>query len=220
MLRLPEWADWLAAKYRCLWIHGIPGAGKTVLASYLVDTVTSHCRNELGPKCDALYYYCYFGHNQDESAPLLRWLITQLCRRAEAVPAETYATFKQRCEPSLPKLLDALATILDGFQAIYVIVDAVDESKPREDLLKTLRDLGTDPRFSKIQLLVTSREYIDIERVLEQISKPVSMSNPSIELDIQHYIRSKLRANPKFKRWNPQLRDEVDATLSTRAKGM
>ncbi|KAK4163273.1 hypothetical protein QBC43DRAFT_319816 [Cladorrhinum sp. PSN259] len=220
MLRLPEWADWLARKYRCLWIHGIPGAGKTVLASYLVDTVESHCRDELGPKCAALYYYCYFGHNQDESAPLLRWLITQLCRRAEAIPAETYATFKQRCEPSLPKLLDALAAILDGFQAVYVIVDAVDESKPRDDLLKTVRDLSTDPRFSKIQLLVTSREYIDIERVLEEISKPVSMSNPSIELDIRRYVRSNLQNNPKFKRWHSQLRGEVEATLCTRAKGM
>ncbi|KAH6880034.1 hypothetical protein B0T10DRAFT_519626 [Thelonectria olida] len=220
MLRLPEWADWLAATYRCLWIHGIPGAGKTVLASYLVDTVASHCHDELGPKCAALYYYCYFGHNQDESAPLLRWLVTQLCRRAEAVPAETYAIFKQRCEPSLPKLLNALATILDGFQTIYVIVDAVDESKPRDDLLKTLRDLGTDPRFSKIQLLVTSREYLDIERVFEEISKPVSMSNSFIELDILLYVRSSLRNNPKFKRWNSQLRGEVETILSTRAKGM
>lgn len=220
MLRLPEWADWLAAKSRCLWIHGIPGAVKTVLASYLIDTVASHCHNELGPKCAALYYYCYFGHNQDESAPLLRWLVTQVCRQAEAVPAETYAIFKQRCEPSLPKLLNALATILDGFETIYVIVDAIDESKPRGDLLKTLRDLGTDPRFSKIQLLVTSREYLDIERVLEEISKPVSMSNSFIEQDILLYVRSNLQKNPKFKRWNSQLRGEVETTLSTRAKGM
>src|SRR4051812_39802977 len=92
---------------------------------------------------------------------------------------------QQRRDPRLPKLLDALATILDEFETIYVIVDAVDESKPRDDLLKTLRDLVTDPRFGKIQLLVTSREYLDIESVMEEISKPVSMSNPSIERDIR-----------------------------------
>lgn len=220
MLRLPEWADWVAAKYRCLWIHGIPGAGKTVLASYLVDTVASHCQDKLGSKCATLYYYCYFGHNQDESAPLLRWIVTQLCRQAEAVPAEAYAVFKQRCEPSLPKLLDALATILDGFQTVFVIVDALDESKPRGDLLKTLRDLATDPRFSKIQLLVTSREYVDIERALDEISKRVSMSNSFIERDILLYVRSNLQKNTKFRRWSSQLLDEVEAILSTRAKGM
>jgi hypothetical protein len=186
----------------------------------LVDTVESHCDNELGPKCAALYYYCYFGHNQDESTPLLRWLVTQLCRKGKSVPAEIYAIFEQRREPSLPKILDALATVLDEFETIFVIVDAVDESKPRDDLLKSLRDLVTDPRFGKIQLLVTSREYLDIERVMEEISKPVSMSNPSIEQDIRLFVRASIQHNPRFERWNPQLRGEVEATLSSRAKGM
>jgi hypothetical protein len=220
MMRVPEWADWLAGKLRCLWIHGIPGAGKTVLASYLIDTVVSHCKDEFGPRSAALYYYCYFGNNQDECAPLLRWLVTQLCRRVRAVPADIYARFRQRHEPSLVELLKALATLLNEFERVYVIVDAVDESKPRDDLLKTIRDLVTDPRFSKIQLLVTSRRYLDIETVLEEISKPVSLSNDFIDHDIDLFVRSSLQKDPKFQRWSSELRDEVGTTLTNRAKGM
>lgn len=217
---MPEWTDWLAAKYRCLWVHGIPGAGKTVLASYLVREVQNHCPDDGGRAC--AYYYCYFVHNQDEAAPLLRWLVDQLCRRTEAIPACAYKLFEQGCEPSIPDLLTALSASLDSplLETFYVIVDAADESKPREQLLKVLRDLATDSRFSKLQLLVTSREYIDIERVLEGISTPISMNNTFVAEDIHHFIRSTLEKDTRFKRWPRELIDEAETTLCARAKGM
>ena len=212
--RTPAWTDWLEARARCLWIHGIPGAGKTVLLSHLIKELKKIHGS-------VIYYYCYFGHNQDEAAPFLRWLITQLCRQANSVPAELYVLFGEGCELSLPELLKILSICLDYFdKRIYVAVDAVDESKPRDNLLKVLRDLVTDHRFHKIQLLATSREYIDIEKVLDSISCQLAMSNPFIAADIRRYVASTLRKNDKFKRWPEQLLVETEEALATRAKGM
>ena len=152
MLRSPEWRDWLNAKRRCLWIHGIPGAGKTVLASHLIETINEHCEQTPQRTCISVYYYCYFGHNQNEVAPFLRWLITQLCRQhnEDLIPNQVYSLFKRGVEPSLPELLNAVQASITNLETVYVVIDAVDESQDRGDLLKVLRDLATDPRFRKI----------------------------------------------------------------------
>ena len=220
MLRSMEWTNWLAAMHRCLWIHGIPGAGKTILASWLIEEIKKHCDQLPRGNSTYAYYYCYFGHNQDESIPLLRWVIGQLSRQAESVPYRIYELYKRGGEPSLVELLESLEAVLQDFDSAYIVIDAVDESSPRSDLLKIIRDLATDSRFSKVQVLVTSREYVDIERVMECISVSVSMSNELVEEDIRSFVRSSLRSNFKFQRWPTNLLTEVEDAVSTKAKGM
>jgi hypothetical protein len=220
MLRSEEWTNWLTATHRCLWIHGIPGAGKTILASWLIEKVKEHCHQQPKGKIAHIYYYCYFGRNQDEAMPFLRWIISKLSRQAEVVSHQAYELYKRGGEPSLVELLESLETALQNFDNAYVVIDAVDESSPRSDILKIIRDLATDSRFSKVQVLVTSREYVDIERAMESISVFVSMSNPLVKEDIRSHVRSALRSNLKFRRWPSDLLTEVEDAVSTEAKGM
>ena len=221
MLRAPEWNDWIECKNRSLWIHGIPGAGKTVLASYLIEEINSHCKAWSEKRCTHIYYYCHFGHNQDEAAPFLRWVINRLCRTTNAVPSRVYNMFKHGGTPNLVDLMDALDIMLSAsFDTVYIVVDAIDESMPRADLLKVLRDLATDARFEKIQLLTTSREYLDIERVMEEVSVGVSMHNSLVDEDIRIYVQSQLHTLPNFKRWPPNLLAEAEQALMLKAKGM
>jgi hypothetical protein len=221
MLRSPEWNNWIECKNRCLWIHGIPGAGKTVLASYLIEEIKRHCKALLEKKCTHIYYYCYFGHNQDEAAPFLRWVINRLCRESDAMPSRVYDMFKHGGTPSLVDFMDALELMLSAsFDTVYITIDAIDESMPRADLLKLLRDLATDARFKKIQLLTTSRQYLDIERVMEEVSVEVSMSNSLVDEDIRTYVQSQLHTLPKFKRWSPNLLVQAEQALISKAKGM
>ncbi|KAF5575513.1 uncharacterized protein FSUBG_13903 [Fusarium subglutinans] len=222
MLRSQHWADWLASNTRCLWIHGIPGSGKTILASWLIENVLSHCERvstKNAPRM-SVYYYCYFGHHQDEAAPFLRWVITQLSRHADVVSTLVHNLFRRGGEPSIPELLDALEQILQVFSCAYIVIDAVDESDHRDQSLEVFHTLVTDLRFSNLQLLVTSREYIDIERVMEKVSVSVPMANELVEQDIRLHVQSVLRSNPKFRRWPDDLLIEVEDAVSTKAKGM
>ncbi|KAK7591843.1 hypothetical protein V3481_006481 [Fusarium oxysporum f. sp. vasinfectum] len=222
MLRSPYWTDWLASGVRYLWVHGIPGSGKTILASWLIENVQDHCKRvstENSP-CASAYYYCYFGHHQDETAPFLRWVITQLSRQAEVVSTLMHGLFKRGAEPSIPELLDTLEQTLQVFSCVYIVIDAVDESNPRDELLEVIHTLVTDQRFSNLQILVTSREYIDIERVMEKVSVSVPMSNELVEHDIRIHVRSTLRSNIKFQCWPDDLLIEVEDAVSTQAKGM
>ncbi|KAH7217616.1 hypothetical protein BKA60DRAFT_609404 [Fusarium oxysporum] len=181
MLRSPYWTDWLASSVRCLWVHGIPGSGKAILA---------------------------------------RGCQQRLSRRAEVVSTLRHDLFRRGGEPSIPELLDALEQILQVFSCVYIVIDAVDESNPRDELLEVIHTLVTDPKLPNIKILVSSREYIDIERVMEKISVSVPMSNKLVEQDIRLHVRSTLRSNIKFQCWPNDLLIDVENAVSTQAKGM
>lgn len=188
--------------------------------SYLIEQIKNHCKQSQRKDVACVYYYCYFGHEPNEAVAFLRWLVSQLCRKADLVPEYVYEVYKGGCQPSIMELLKATETILNVFEVVYVAVDAIDECVPREDLLKIFRDLLTDPRFQKLQLLTSSRDYIDIEKVMEGLSESVSMDNFFVTEDIRLYIRSALQSNPSFSRWPPDLLGEVEYKVSTGAKGM
>jgi hypothetical protein len=42
ILRSTEWTDWISGEYRLLWIYGITGAGRSVVASYLNDELKKY----------------------------------------------------------------------------------------------------------------------------------------------------------------------------------
>src|SRR6185437_8727424 len=86
LLESAEWTNWLlydADSNKFLWIHGIPGAGKTILASFIIEQLKQHCNDatEVGYS----YYYCHNFNNQDEAGPFLKWIVGQLCRQAQWV---------------------------------------------------------------------------------------------------------------------------------------
>jgi hypothetical protein len=218
ILRSPEWNQWLTGDTRCLWMHGIPGAGKTILTSFIVEQVKLHCKNR--QQSGHSYYYCYFGHNQDEASPFLRWTIAQLCRQANCVSEFVHQLYKQGGQPSLTELMLALEITLQGFDIAYITIDALDESKPREDLLRVIRDLATDSRFSKIHCIVTSRTYIDIEQSLEPISHSMAMSNALVDEDIRKHVHSALHSETRFQRWPADILTEVEDALVRGSKGM
>ncbi|KAK0741626.1 hypothetical protein B0T21DRAFT_116973 [Apiosordaria backusii] len=116
----PGTGEWQQSP-RCLWLSGIPGAGKTVLASYLIQTLATHCEDPVNKQHTMAYYYCYHGHSQDESIPLLRWIPGQLCRRTENVPDLAQKIFQRGLEPGLVDLLNCLASVLQD-EALQVSV--------------------------------------------------------------------------------------------------
>lgn len=218
--RTPQWQNWMSSKDRCLWVHGIPGAGKTVLTSYVIRKVIRTVEESGDPRSAYAYYYCHHAHNQDEAAAFLRWIVSQLCRSAQIVPEALYESHRLRLQPSLEELLRHLGLVLERFSRVFIVVDALDESQSRETLIRVIRDILSDPQFLKVQLFVTSREYIDIERAMESISTPISMSNQFVEEDIRTFVAARLKSSSIFQRWPEDFRTEVEEALSAGAKGM
>ncbi|XDG01159.1 hypothetical protein ABKA04_000774 [Annulohypoxylon sp. FPYF3050] len=165
-----NWRQWLdggsfthSEHERFIWIFGIPGAGKTVLCSFLIDAVGTYCQ-----ATGYSFYYCHHERNHDETIHFLRWIICDLSRQiGRFIPPELEELSKED-KFSIAGLMSCFLAISRQYmqlgRRIYLIVDAVDESrKPRERFLDILIKIGSDPDFRHVSLLMTSREETDIK---------------------------------------------------------
>ncbi|KAF4339648.1 ankyrin repeat [Fusarium beomiforme] len=114
---------------------------------------------------------------------------------------------------------DILETVLTRLEVLYVVIDAVDESTARENLLAMIETLALDQRFQNLRILATSRQYFDIEQSFSKISTSISMSNPMVDADIRKFVYSRLRSSHRLKRWNARF-EEIENVLSAMAQGM
>ncbi|KAJ4296444.1 hypothetical protein N0V90_006489 [Kalmusia sp. IMI 367209] len=123
--------------------------------------------------------------------------------------------------PTFQALKEALQELLVHFDTLYIVVDAVDESSPRGNLLEFLQEIILKPEYGKIQLLITSRRYADIEGALRFLSEPsLPMSNSIVDADIRTYIESSMGRNKKFMAWSANFRNEITTSLAQGAQGM
>lgn len=208
-----HWGRWMQGQ-AFIWITGMPGTGKSVLASYLIEQAGMALSRK-----GVAYYYCYWERNHDESIPLLRHIVKQLIGHTDHVPSRIYERHRSVEALDTEDLLDCVAELSHRFQSgIRVIVDAVDESKPRSNLIDILFELGTNPRFHMLSLLVTSRPEPDIEARMENQEKivQVSMANSGVQADIQRLVRSELSQMP----WPKPFIQEIEQCLVGGARGM
>ncbi|KAK4207821.1 hypothetical protein QBC37DRAFT_454389, partial [Rhypophila decipiens] len=223
MLRLPEWENWLSGKHpdRSLWIHGPPGTGKTVLASFLIEQIQHHCdHSPSGSRMGCAYYYCHYSHDQDECGPFLSWTLSQAGRQTRYLPGRLKRMYDRGCEPSIPELESALELVLEQLDVLYVVVDAIDESNPRSELVNLIATLVLDTRFRKIRILTTSRPYFEIERVFGAIfGSVVSMSNAAVKTDIRKMVNSRLASSYRLRRWRDE-HQRIEDLLVAKSDGM
>ncbi|KAG9498599.1 hypothetical protein J7337_009407 [Fusarium musae] len=187
-----------------MWIYGLPGAGKTVLASYVIKELEKLCEPANG---------------SDETVPFLSWVIGQVCRQINWIPPELKRLHDRGCEPTSADLEQVLEITLQKLDSLYIVIDAVDESTPREELLSLIETMTVDERFEKIRILATSRQYFDIEQSLGEISETISMSNTMVDADIRRFVHARLRSSHRLKRWHDRF-DEIEDILAAMAQGM
>ncbi|KAK8034787.1 hypothetical protein PG993_009782 [Apiospora rasikravindrae] len=171
------WQDWLQGGSesccRFLFIHGIAGSGKTILASALIDELLHNLGKRTVEERQAhvkgfSYYYCSHEHNVDEKRPFLRWIIYDLCRQLGDYVPESLADIADASEIPDEVLLKCFLAISKQFkERVYLVVDAVDECRsPRAGFLEVLTTIGASQSYKHVSLLVTGRLEPDINRAI------------------------------------------------------
>jgi len=185
LLELTSYQDWLSeSSPSVLWLHGMPGCGKSKLVSLVVEEVQANDR--------VAYFYCMRNPAEPERAEsekILASLVRQLaCRSAT--------------QPILPPVLHKYESAVDGFgefedqiwtveestqvlielsniyPSVTFVIDALDEVNPtgRPEILNALDEVMVKSD-NLVKVFISSRDNIDIWLRLE--------SSPNIYIDLE-----------------------------------
>ncbi|KAL8710758.1 MAG: hypothetical protein Q9220_004776 [cf. Caloplaca sp. 1 TL-2023] len=201
--RKPAFTDWkTSSSSSTLWIHGIPGSGKSKLISTVIQDLISNKARKMATSAIA-YFYCSRDAAETTRADpdeIMRAILKQLCcfdasQPIHAVVAREYEKRKRDAdedglEPlklSLSDCKDLIIEIAEQLPMILVI-DALDECDPlkRHGLLQALRDIVRDSA-SLIKIMVSSRDDSDIVCRLANVPN-VYINSENNDDDINRFI--------------------------------
>jgi hypothetical protein len=120
----------------------------------------------------------------------------------------------------MESLMTSLKFILEGFQHVYVILDALDECGDRGQLLSLVEEI-TEWKHATLHILVTSRKERDIEDCLiPWVSAQINLHSALVDADIQTHVHERLRNDSKLKKWPKKVHVQIEAALMEGAQGM
>ena len=155
---------------------------------------------------------------------LIRSIIAQFAAPYGGIPA-TLAKLYQSChdgrsQPSVESLQYILFTILEAFNDVYIVLDALDECAERKELLKWIKDMMSW-RKGKLHLSGTSRPVEDIAKYLRSLDPDhVRMMENLITYDIEKFIDSMLHQDNAFEHWDSEVKATIKNQLLENAGGM
>jgi hypothetical protein len=187
--------------------------------------VAHHC--ETSPS-SALAYFFFDGRdgqkNLQQVDSLIRSLIRQFSATYGGVPTVLTKLYHSCHDggspPSVESLHATLLLILDAFDEVFIILDALDECAEGKDLIKWIKDM-TSWRKGKLHLLGTSRPVEDIAKYLRSLDPDhVRMMEDLITYDIEKYIDSTLHQDDAFEHWDGEVKATIKEKLLENAGGM
>ncbi|RSL46418.1 hypothetical protein CEP53_010331 [Fusarium sp. AF-6] len=170
-----------------LWIRGVPGSGKSVIAATLAHRLSQE---------DVPVLYFFFRQIIDANhrpINLLRDWLDQILLYSpplQAILKEYIDTDRSLDSVSMDELWRHLRMALASIPLTYCVVDALDEMDQYNDgFVRSLADLG-HWRPSSVKVLMTSRPVVSVETPMRGIGYiDIRMEEDLIDIDIAAYVR-------------------------------
>ena len=213
-LNSTEFQNWVAGPARMFWCPGIPGAGKTVLASLAVDHLQTSFKNE---NVAVLCVFCsYTNQGHQTSVDLVASLLKQVLRTTGVTDEIRRLCQDYQTRPGLDKLSSLLQSVITLLK-VFIVIDGLDEcpQTTRDTFVGEIQKLG-----SSAHLLITSRHSISIA---PNFPDAMHLELHASDTDLEAYIRSKTQQDRHLARYveqDPSLQEEVVATIISKARGM
>jgi hypothetical protein len=194
-----------------------------ICSSTIIQDIMLSCKPD--PAVAVAYFYFDFNDTEKQQHEnLIRSLIVQLSVQSIKSPEALNALFAHSQDGQQQPTTDALALtlqhVLGDFHQAFIILDALDECKEREELLKLIENV-VNWKLEKLHILATSRRERDIEETLEPlVTGQVCIQSALANADIHIHLRERLQNDPKLRKWPTNVQIEIEKTLMDGAHGM
>lgn len=222
LLESESFKNWLNGEKQFLWIHGIPGSGKTVLCSTLINHVQRN--QETDVRGLAYFYFDFKDSDKQVLDRFLRSIVAQLSRQLSSFPTvlqDFYRQYEAQNE-HLPdtELTKVLTSILSQFQSSTIVIDALDECREQREVMEKLALLIGESCINT-RILVTSRKERDIELGLKtMITDQVALQGSVVKNDINLHVRRCLSQDPVLSLRPDSVKEKIESALVDGARGM
>ncbi|KAI9764645.1 MAG: hypothetical protein M1840_008142 [Geoglossum simile] len=231
----PEYLQWRKVKTsKLLWLHGIPGSGKSILVSMVLDALKE---NPLNKQTEPVaYFYCARNSTEPhrgDPETIIRSLLRQLSCPKPTSPIRRPVLDKYReldeqdfeaRELSMTESVELLLALL-AERSATIVIDGLDECVPdqRFKLFGAIEDI-LQRSGKPVKILVSSRDHKDI---YSRLNKPTNLIIDSakgtadmdkfIKLEVDRAVEDKALLNGEV---SNDLQDKLIGSLKENAQGM
>lgn len=215
-----EFQAWLDADKQTLFCPGIPGAGKTILTSIVIEDL--HTRFQIDSSISIAYLYCNFKRSHEQKLDdLLLSLLKQLAQGRLLIPDIVRSLYDQhKCQqkrPSTDEISKALHSVISSFSKVFIIIDALDEcqvnDRCRPRLLSEIFNLQAK---CGANLFATSRF---IPEITDQFKSGAWLEIRASDDDLRRYLDAYM-ARPKCVSKSPDLQEKIKDLIVKTVDGM
>ncbi|EWC43477.1 hypothetical protein DRE_07556 [Drechslerella stenobrocha 248] len=219
-----EYKDWLAIPKSALWFDGIPGAGKSVLTSAIIEDL------ELLEDSKTALAYFYIEYSSEESQKFHTMAGTLLRQLVETNPEsfsilESYKASGDFSDTTVEEVLEMVIKLSNFYSTTMLVIDGLDEcdrTRDRRDILRFISTLGS--AAGSVKIIATSRTIIDIVNSLAGFSNvSIAATSTDVKLYVAGELESRQRSEVEFygiRLQDPSLKEEIIDTLVNKAHGM
>lgn len=221
LLGSEEFQQWVKTSGRTLFCPGIPGAGKTIITSIVVNDLIR--RFAADSSTGIAYIYCNFRWKDEQKIDdLLLSLLKQLAQGQSSL-AESVKDLHNRHEGKRTQALRdeisrTLRSVAIMYSRVFIIVDALDECQVSDGCrigflseIFQLRDkIGAN-------IFVTSRDNWEIKKLFRE---SISLEIRASDEDLQLYLSDRLSKTQCLVGCRPEQLDEIKAAIIKAVRGM
>lgn len=221
LLESPPFGDWLSVKRKTLFCPGLPGAGKTVMSSIVIDAVRQFCGSQ--GTIGVAFIYCNFKRQANQTLQkLLSSLLRQLCACLPSVPETVHKLFsdhqRKSTKPVISEVETTLREVLEMFDRAYIIIDALDECQSDDGQQTNLPDKILDlQETTNVSFFATSRHIPFIEK---KFKGAASLEIAATSDDLTFYLKESIARLPEFVRKSDDLQSEIRDYVIAASQGM
>jgi Cdc6-like AAA superfamily ATPase len=220
LLNSNKFQSWLSTTKQTLFCPGMPGAGKTMITSIVVDYLSAEFQNDAS--VGVAYLYCNF-RRQDEQSPteLLSSLLKQLVQGQLSVPESVkglYERHKDKARPSFDEMLKVFHAVVADYSRTFIVIDALDECQVSGGVRsKLLSELFRLQAQSGASLFATSRFIPEIEK---EFTGSILLEIRANNEDVQRYLDGHMSRLPSFVSRSSDLKEEIKTEIIKAVDGM
>ncbi|KAL8801074.1 MAG: hypothetical protein Q9182_004713 [Xanthomendoza sp. 2 TL-2023] len=219
ILSRPEFLSWLhnETTSRILWVHGIPGCGKSVLSSFVISQLQG-----MGYNCQ--YYFFRFGdHTKRTVNALLRSLayqtavqLPELRSLLDQMSGETVKLDKAEGRTIWQKVFVSRLFKVRLQQPLYWVIDALDECEAPQLLLSLFSSILSSQ--IPIRIMLVGRKTQILSSAFQRMDSSILINQLAVDNakeDLELYVASEV----EYMRGDSRLKARTKRTVCEKAHG-